>query len=91
MKEHTTTPVLEPVELPGTISSDGPRPLPYTYYPKARDVARHGVQAPSGFLPLVDFALCTLCTFLGPAVVRRSAAPLDDVVTQLERVSVGQG
>ena len=38
------------------ISGDGPRSLPYCAYPRARDVAQHGVQALPASLPLVDFA-----------------------------------
>src|SRR5215213_6920140 len=55
MMAQSATPVLEPAELLGTISSDEPRPLPYSAYPKARDVAHHGVQALPPSLPLVDF------------------------------------
>ena len=51
-----TTPLVKPAELPGRISSDEPRPLPYSAYPKARDVAQHGVQPLPAYLPLVDFA-----------------------------------
>ena len=51
-----TTPVVEPAELPGTIPSDGPRSLPYCAYPKASDVAQHGVQPLPASLPLVDLA-----------------------------------
>ena len=40
--------------LEGTISSDGPFPLPYCAYPKAGDVAQHGVQPLPPSLPLVD-------------------------------------
>jgi hypothetical protein len=36
---------------------DGPRPLPYSEYPKAADVAQHGLQPLPESLPLVDFAL----------------------------------
>jgi len=36
--------------------SDEPRPLPYSAYPKAGDVARHGLQPLPASLPLVDFA-----------------------------------
>jgi hypothetical protein len=39
-----------------TTSSDGARPLPYAAYPKAADVARHGLQPLPDSLPLVDFA-----------------------------------
>jgi hypothetical protein len=56
MMEQRTTPVVGPAEIPGTISSDGPRPLPYCVYPKARDVALHGLQTLPESLPLVDFA-----------------------------------
>ena len=42
-------------ELDQTISG-GPLPLPYCAYPKARDVAQHGVQHLPASLPLVDFA-----------------------------------
>jgi hypothetical protein len=54
--EQRTTPVVGPAELLGTISSDGPRPLPYSVYPRARDVARHGIQPLPASLPLVEFA-----------------------------------
>jgi hypothetical protein len=36
--------------------SHGPRPLPYSAYPKAEDVAWHGVQPLPESLPLVGFA-----------------------------------
>jgi len=42
--------------LDRTMSSDGPRPLPYCAYPKAGDVAQHGLQTLPPSLPLVDFA-----------------------------------
>src|SRR3989442_52084 len=35
--------------------ADGPRSLPYCTYPRARDVAQHGVQVLPVVLPLVDF------------------------------------
>src|SRR5215212_6063542 len=38
-----------------TISGE-PRPLPYSAYPTARDVAQHGVQPLPASLPLVEFA-----------------------------------
>jgi hypothetical protein len=38
------------------VPNSGPRPLPYSAYPKASDVARHGVQPLPASLPLVDFA-----------------------------------
>jgi len=34
---------------------DRPRPLPYCAYPKAADVALHGIQPLPAYLPLVDF------------------------------------
>ena len=40
----------------GQTISDGPRPLPYCAYPKASDVAQHGLQPLPESLPLVDFA-----------------------------------
>jgi hypothetical protein len=55
MMGQRTTPLVEPAELPGRISSDEPRPLPYSAYPKARDVAQHGVQPLPASLPLIDF------------------------------------
>jgi hypothetical protein len=51
-----TTPLVEPAELLERMSSDGPRPLPYCAYPKARDMAQHGLQPLPASLPLVDFA-----------------------------------
>lgn len=51
-----TIPVVEPAELPERISSAEPRPLPYRAYPRARDVAQHGLQPLPQSLPLVDFA-----------------------------------
>jgi hypothetical protein len=36
--------------------SDEARPLPYSAYPKARDVSQHGIQPLPASLPLVDFA-----------------------------------
>ena len=56
MTGQRTTPVVGLDEIPGTISSDEPRPLPYCVYPKARDVVRHGLQPLPESLPLVDFA-----------------------------------
>jgi len=37
-------------------ASERPRPLPYSAYPKAADVAQHGLQPLPESLPLVDFA-----------------------------------
>ena len=37
-------------------TSDEARPLPYSAYPKAADVALHGIQPLPESLPLVDFA-----------------------------------
>src|SRR5918998_1014666 len=56
MMGQMTTPLVEPAELPERSSSDGPRPLPYCAYPKARDMAQHGLQPLPASLPLVDFA-----------------------------------
>jgi len=36
--------------------SDEARPLPYSAYPRARDVSQHGIQPLPASLPLVDFA-----------------------------------
>ena len=55
MMDQTTSPVIGPVELPGGLSSDEPRPLPYSAYPRARDVSQHGLQPLPESLPLVDF------------------------------------
>ena len=56
MMKQTTSPVIGSPEFPGRMSSDEPRPLPYSTYPTARDVARHGLQRLPASLPLVDFA-----------------------------------
>ena len=45
----------QPVDINGAMSSE-PRPLPYAAYPKAGDVARHGIQPLPASLPIVDFA-----------------------------------
>jgi len=37
-------------------TSDEARPLPYSDYPKARDISQHGIQPLPASLPLVDFA-----------------------------------
>jgi hypothetical protein len=56
MMVQSTKLVIGSPELPGRMSSDEPRPLPYSAYPTARDVAWHGVQPLPPPLPLVDFA-----------------------------------
>ncbi len=56
MMKQTTSPVIGSPEFPGRMSSDEPRPLPYSAYPTARDVARHGIQPLPASLPLVEFA-----------------------------------
>src|SRR5918998_1673743 len=56
MMEQTRSPVIGSPEFPGRMSSGAPRPLPYSTYPTARDVARHGLQPLPASLPLVDFA-----------------------------------
>jgi hypothetical protein len=38
-----------------SVPADGPRSLPFCAYPRARDVAQHGVQALPAVLPRVDF------------------------------------
>ena len=43
------------LDEPGS-DPDGPRPLPFSVYPKAADVAHHGLQPLPESLPLVDFA-----------------------------------
>ena len=55
MSEQTTPPEIGP-ESPGRISSDEACPLPYSAYPRARDVSQHGIQPLPASLPLVDFA-----------------------------------
>src|SRR5262245_2092102 len=39
----------------GLIPADGPRSLPYCGYPRAKDVASHGLQGLPAVLPLVNF------------------------------------
>ena len=48
-QEHTTV-------LQGTMYSDEPQPLPFTAYPRARDIDQHDLQSLPASLPLVDFA-----------------------------------
>jgi hypothetical protein len=55
MRDQTTPPDIGP-ESPGRISSDEARPLPYSAYPRVRDVSKHGIQPLPASLPLVDFA-----------------------------------
>ena len=38
-----------------SLPADGPRSLPFCAYPRARDVAQHGVQVLPTVLPRVDF------------------------------------
>ena len=56
MEQTTSSPVIGSPEFPGKMSSDEPRPLPYSAYPTAKDVARHGVHPLPASLPLVEFA-----------------------------------
>src|SRR3712207_6724627 len=56
MIEQTTSRAVDPAEPAGGSPSDEPRPLPYSAYPTAADVDRHGLQPLPGSLPLVDFA-----------------------------------
>ena len=55
MSEQTTPPGISS-ESPGKNSFDEAHPLPYSAYPKAKDVAHHGLQPLPASLPLVDFA-----------------------------------
>ena len=52
MMRPMTTPLVEPAELPGWISSDDLRPLPYCAYPTAKNVAQHVLQPLPASLPL---------------------------------------
>jgi hypothetical protein len=60
--------VIEGKASDAPLSADDPRPLPHCAYPRASDVAQHGVQALPAALPLVDF------TRAGPHRSRRYAA-----------------
>lgn len=64
-----------------TMPPDGPRPLPYSAYPKARDVAWHGLQPLPASLPLVDF---------GGARPHRSGRYSTVVATDLTRAQMLQ-
>src|SRR5829696_8771213 len=55
MSEQTTPPD-SGHEFPGRISSDEASPLPYSAYPRARDVSQHRIQPLAASLPLVEFA-----------------------------------
>src|ERR671910_2345814 len=55
MREHPTPPDFGP-EFPERTPSDEARALPYSDYPKARDISQHGIQPLPASLPLVDFA-----------------------------------
>jgi hypothetical protein len=55
VREQPTPPDIGP-EFPVKISSDEAHPLPYSAYPKAKDVSQHGLQHLPASLPLVDFA-----------------------------------
>ena len=50
-----TTPVTGSPEFLERMPSDEPCPLPYSAYPRARDVSQHGLQPLPESLPLVDF------------------------------------
>src|SRR5919205_623729 len=56
MIEQTTSPAVDPAEPTRELPSDGPRPLPYSAYPRARDAAQHGLQPLPASLPRADFA-----------------------------------
>src|SRR5215213_5951839 len=53
---QTTTPVVGLAEPTGRTSPDEPRPLPYSAYPGAGDVDRHGIQPLPASLPPADLA-----------------------------------
>ena len=55
MRERTIL-AAAPAEHPERVFSGGQRSLPYSAYPKAGDVDRHGIQPLPASLPLVDFA-----------------------------------
>ena len=57
MEEERKSPVGGSADVSRRMASvDEPRPLPYSDYPTASDVAQHGVQPLPTSLPLVDFA-----------------------------------
>jgi hypothetical protein len=57
MEEKSKAPVGGSADVSRRISSaNDPRPLPYSDYPTANDVAQHGLQPLPASLPLVDFA-----------------------------------
>jgi hypothetical protein len=57
MEEKRKAPVGGSADVSRRMSSaDEPRPLPYSDYPTASDVAQHGLQPLPASLPLVDFA-----------------------------------
>src|SRR5215210_6243429 len=57
MEEKRKAPVGGSADVSRRLSSaDEPRPLPYSDYPTASDVAQHGLQPLPASLPLVDFA-----------------------------------
>jgi hypothetical protein len=56
MMEQTASPVIGSPDFPEKMSSDEARPLPYSAYPSAQDVARHGLQPLPASLPLGDLA-----------------------------------
>jgi hypothetical protein len=54
--ERLITLVIGSAERRRRSSADEPRPLPYSAYPRAWDVDRHGIQPLPATLPLADFA-----------------------------------
>ena len=57
MEEERKSPVGGSADVSRRMASaDEPRPLPYSDYPTASDVAQHGLQPLPASLPLVDFA-----------------------------------
>src|SRR5215208_5266330 len=62
MEEKRKAPVSGSADVSRRMSSaNEPRPLPYSDYPTASDVAQHGLQPLPASLPLVDFAQAKPC------------------------------
>jgi hypothetical protein len=74
MREHSTPPDIGPESLE-RISSDEAHPLPYSAYPKARDVSQHGIQPLPASLPLVDFARAANDAIIGDELEKVIVTP----------------
>jgi hypothetical protein len=77
MEEKRKAPVSGSADVSRRMSSaNEPRPLPYSDYPTASDVAQHGLQPLPASLPLVDFAQAKPCrssrysTILAPELTK---------------------